>query len=193
METSLLKYLIISNKKDMKYLNFTHNDITVLENFLKGIVKTEIMFINTNLGLEIYYLSPLNIKKLIISSLELINSQRNIDVSTYQISSFINSEEISNHICHNFSRLNSMPLSYKCYIQSLFRQIELNKTKNIRVIKELIDIWYEIIASPNYNKNIRLNFIKPFNKFLIENPAVTNNIEIRKPLIKNSLSLFKRN
>ena len=35
METSLLKYLIISNKKDMKYLNFTHDDVTVLEKFMK--------------------------------------------------------------------------------------------------------------------------------------------------------------
>ena len=177
----------------MKYLSFTHDDVSIMENFLKGIVKAEIMLINTNLGLEIYYIYPLNIKKLIISSLELISSQKKIDASTYQISSFIKSEEITNHVCNNFNRLNGMPLAYNCYIQSLFRQIELNKTKNIRVIIELIHLWCEIITAPKFNKKISLNFIKPFNKFLKDNPSVANNIEIRKHLIENSLSLSRKN
>ena len=189
----MLKYLIISNSKNIKYLSFAHDEVSVIENFMRGCVKTEMMFINTNLGLEIYYFSPFNLKKLIISSLELITSHRNINVRTYQISSFTKSEDIIAHICKNHNRMYRMPFSYKCYIQSLFRQLELNKTKNSQIIKELIDIWYKIMSSPNFNKKIRLNFIKPLNKFLKLNPTVANKIAIRKHLVQNEMSSFKRN
>jgi len=188
-----LKYLIISNRKNIKYLSFTHDEVSIIENFMRGFVKTELMFINTNLGLEIYYFSPFNLKKILISSLELITSHRNINVRTYQISSITKSEEIVAHICNNYNRLYSMPFSYKCYIQSLFRQLELNKTKNIRVLKELIDIWYKIMSAPKFNKKIRLNFINPLNKFLKLNPSVANKIAIRKHLVQNEMSLFRRN
>ena len=65
---------------------------------MKGVVHSEILFMNTNLGLEVFYISSTNLNKLIVSSLELVTGNQAKKLSLYEMSHYITPIEIKNRI-----------------------------------------------------------------------------------------------
>ena len=193
MELPRLKYLIVYNKRNLKTLCFSHEIVSSMENFIKGVVHSEILFMNTNLGLEVFYISSTNLNKLILSSLELVTGNQAKKLSLYEMSHYITPIEIKNRITNNFVLLNAMPFSYKCYIQSWFRQLECTKNRNDKIIFELIAIWNEIITSDTVSENNRTLFIQYLNIFLNKNKDAEAQTDLVHYLAKLAIQLSKRN
>ena len=193
MELPRLKYLIVYNKRNLKTLCFSHEIVSSMENFIKGVFHSEILFMNTNLGLEVFYISSTNLNKLIVSTLELVTGNQSKKLSLYEMSHYLTPIEIKNRITNNFMLLNAMPFSYKCYIQSWFRQLECTKTRNDKIIFELIAIWNEIITSDTVSENNRTLFIQYLNIFLNKNKDAEGQTDLVHYLAKLAIQLSKRN
>jgi len=184
--------MIIHNKKNLKTLCFSHEDVLSIENFIAEIVNDEILFMNTNLGLEIFYIANTDLNKLLLSALQVITGRQEEKMRIFEKSHYITQIEIKNRIARNFILLNSMPFPYKCYVQSLFKQLAYAKKENINIIFELIPIWESILSTENITKNNRTLFIDYLNNYLSKNKDTDDQIGLIKYLARLSVKLSRR-
>jgi hypothetical protein len=176
----------------LKTLCFSHEEVSSIENFIAEIVNDEILFMNTNLGLEVFYIANTDLNKLLLSALQVITGSQEEKMRIFEKSHYVTQIEIKNRIARNFILLNSMPFPYKCYVQSLFKQLAYVKEENINIIFELIPIWESILSTENISKNNRTLFIDYLNNYLSKNKDTDDQIGLIKYLALLSVKLSRR-
>jgi len=192
METSLLKSVHISSKKHKISILIAHNEVSTLLNFLESTLQTKFLILNTNLGLEIYYYSNKNLSALITNTLLLITSKKKQDLNDFRIKSFTSEENLLNGMQHTIKKLANTPLSFRCYTQNLFKQINDNYSTKKEIIEELFFIWKHLLATLSLteistnNFNQFINSIEEFKRTSTFNP-------ILKILITDAINSIRQN
>jgi len=192
MEISLLKGVHISSKTHKTSILIAHNEVSTLLNLLKNTLQTKFLILNTNLGLEIYYYSNKNLSSLITNSLLLITSKKKHDLNNYRIQSFTSEEKLFNGMQQSIKKLTSTPLSFRCYTQNLFKQLNDNYDSKKDIIEELFFIWKQLlstlclteISTNNFNQFI--NSIEEFKRTSKFDP-------ILKILITDAINSIRQN
>lgn len=187
-----LKYLIIQQKKNLKYLCFNHEQVKKVEELVKEIKDCEILFLNTNLGLEVYYVSNANLKELIVSALNVVAAKQKNKLEQCQIQHFSAPDEIKNRFLDNIILLNTIPVAYKCYIQSSFRQYENYNEKNSKIIHVLINLWHNSLVTIDMVPNNRKLFISYLKNFIAKNDKISDKINLVKHLAELTISLSSK-
>jgi len=159
VESSLLKCVFISSKKHKLSLLISHNEASTLCDFLEITINTNVLIFNTNLGIEIYYNSPVDYTNLITHSFLLIASKQGKETEEYRIASFITFPDLKDGIQQMLVKLSSMPLAFNCYSKNLFYQLNKHYEKSNQLIEMLFSIWKQILIFLNLNKqsNFKLN------------------------------------
>jgi hypothetical protein len=192
METSLLKSVHISSKKYKISILIAHNEVSTLLNFLESTLQTKFLILNTNLGLEIYYYSNKNLSALITNTLLLITSKKKQDLNDFRIKSFTSEERLLRGMQQTIKKLANTPLSFRCYTQNLFKQINDNYSSKKEIIEELFNIWKLLlstlslteISTNNFNQFI--NSIEEFKRTSTFNPVL-------KILITDAINSIRQN
>ncbi len=192
MDSSLLKSVFISSKSYKKQLLIKHDEVPILHTFLKNTIKNEVLIINTNLGLDVYYQSSLDCSAIIKNSFLLIIAKKGKHANEYRIFSFNSINELRNAMQNSFIRLCSMPLIFKSYTKSMLYQLDKHFNKNTKIIKELFAVWQDVLdilcQEEIYALKIK-QFQKTLQYFFIEH----NYNPLLKQLIKDSTSSLRCN
>lgn len=110
----------MSSKKHKLSLLISHNEVSTLSDFLEITINTKVLILNTNLGIEIYYNSPVDYTNLITHSFLLIASKQGKETTEYRIAPFSTLPELKNGIHQMLVRLNAMPLAFNCYSKASY-------------------------------------------------------------------------
>ncbi|MHA7943268.1 hypothetical protein ACJOV8_009340 [Formosa sp. 3Alg 14/1] len=156
-----LKMVSFSSKGYKKELIISTDQVDVMQAFLVEILSCDIMIINTNLGLDVYYNHVHNQKNQIESAFLILLAKqgRNIlDFFCYDLNSV---DEITLKIHHYFKRLIEHPLLFKSYSKSLCYQINFNYSQNSKIIETLFSIWQDELLRLN-NTNIQVYILRTF-------------------------------
>jgi len=192
MESSLLKCVFIASKKYKISLLISHNEASTLCNFIESIINTNVLVLNTNIGLEIYYNSTIDYTILIANSFLLIASKQGKEAKEYRIVSFNTFPDLKDGIQQMLVRFSSMPLAFTCYLENLFYQLNINYKKNNQLIAILFSIWEQILNSLVSNKLIDTSFYQ-FKKSIIKFNIKNTSDHILKELITNAISSLRQN
>ncbi|WP_156772394.1 hypothetical protein [Urechidicola croceus] len=120
--------------------------------FLKNIIKDEVLIINTNLGLEIYYNSSIDYGNIITKSFLLLISKKDKMANDYRIAVCSSLIEVTKTIKLSFVRLSTMPLLFSSYTKSLLFQLNSNFLHNTGIMKELYAVLHETLVILNHNE-----------------------------------------
>lgn len=163
MNPSLLKCVFISNKCDEKKMIVTKNEVAILHSFIKDIISNEVVIINTDLGLDVYYYSQTDCKNIIENSFFLITTKNQNKGTNYRVMALNTISEISDR----FLELSSMPMAFTCYTKNLLKQIKKDNSKNNLISNQLIHIW-EHITNYNILKDTNLEKLHMVNNILVQ-------------------------
>ena len=192
METSLLKSVHISSKEHKISILIAHNEVSTLLNFLESTLQTKFLILNTNLGLEIYYYSNKNLSALITNTLLLITSKKKQDLNDFRIKSFTSEEKLLSGMQQTIKKLANTPLSFRCYTQNLFKQINDNYSSKKEIIEELFYIWKHLLSTLSLTEISTNNFNQFINS--IEEFKRTNTFNpILKILITDAINSIRQN
>jgi len=192
LDSSLLKSVFISSKRYKKQLLIKHDDVPKLQTLLKNAIKNEVLIINTNLGLDIYYQSSSDCSTIIKNSFLLLITKNGKSVSEYRMVSLNSIQKLRSAMKNTFIRLCSMPLIFKSYTKSMLYQLNRHFGKNTIIIKELFSVWQDVLnilcQDEIYALKIK-QFQKNLQSFFIEH----NYNPLLKQLIKDSTSSLRCN
>lgn len=192
MGASLLKAVFISSKRYKKQLLIKHEEVSILHSFLKKTIKNEVLIINTNLGLDVYYQSSSDCSAIIKNSFLLIISKNDKSASEYRILAFNSIDNLRNAMRYSFIRLCSMPLIFKSHTKSMLHQLNNRFNEHTKIIKELFIVWQEVLNNLCQEEIYALkikHFQVTLRSFFIEN----NYNPLLKQLIKDSTSSLRCN
>lgn len=159
-----LKYLHINEKHHKMQLLISHQEVAILKNFLAELLRDEVLIINTNLGLEIYYESSYDCTKLIKDTFAIVACKKCNTEDRYRFFSFQNEQEIQRFMNASMQKLAGMPLFIN-YTKSTLRQLQLQFESNRKLIGKLLKIWDEVARNLRI-KNVSTHKIQAFrNKF----------------------------
>ena len=193
METSLLKYITISSKKIKKHLLITHKEVSILHSFIQNTTNSEVLIINTNLGLEIYYLSSIDYGALIKNSFLLMTFNKKTSENEYRIYMYNSLIEIKEEIQNSLLKLSAMPLTFTYYSKNLFSQLKTFHKNNPQIIIDLFSILEDVLASI-YVKKLNTSKIKKFVEDLENLPINTHHKSVLKlQLIKEATNSIRNN
>ena len=130
MEDSQLKIVNISSKNFKKQLLVSSKEVLILYSFLKDLFPGEVMIINTNIGLDVYYYSPLVYDDLIVNKFLLLSTSKGKTFEDFHVKSLNYREEIEVETKRLFEKLFKNPLLFKNYTKSLFNQLKINYNRN---------------------------------------------------------------
>ncbi len=147
MKNTNLRYITISSKKIKKHLLITHKEVNILHSFIQNTTNSEVLILNTNLGIEIYYLSTIDCGVLVKNSFLLLTNKRKTSENDYRIFMYNSINDIKAEIQTSLLRISAMPLSFKCYSKNLFNQLKLIHINNEQIILELFKILEDVLAS----------------------------------------------
>lgn len=189
----MLKYITISSKKIKKHLLITHKEVSILHSFIQNTTNSEVLIINTNLGVEIYYLSTIDCGVLVKNSFLLLMNKKKTSENDYRILMYNSINEIKAEIQTSLLRLSAMPLSFKCYSKNLFNQLKLIHINNEQIILELFKIMEDVLASI-YINGLSNSKIKKFIDELALLPININHSSILKlGLTRGAMNYDRRN
>ncbi|MDW5287630.1 hypothetical protein [Formosa sp. PL04] len=161
MKTSQLKMVSFSSKGYKKQLIISSKQVAVLRTFLIESLSCEVLIINTNLGLDVYYVSIKNQKVIIENSILLLLAKKGRSIFDFFIRDFNTSEDISLNTHLFFKRLIEHPMLFKSYSKSLCHQINVNYTENSKIIQALFLIWQEELLCLN-NTDLQVYVLRSF-------------------------------
>ncbi|GAA3585483.1 hypothetical protein [Snuella lapsa] len=192
MEKSKLKIVNISSKGFKKELIVSSKDVSTLHAFLKRIIKGNLMLVNTNLGLDVYYHANQNYRDLIFSTFLLLVTSKGKSADHYFVKSLDSEFEIKHETQLFFQNLVKNPLLFKSYSNSLFNQLDVNYAHNAIIINELLGLWLGVLEYNSSNKTW-LKALAPYvSKFSEENTFKACQIVSRR-LIQESLHVIRSN
>lgn len=193
METSLLKNVFIIDKRNNKQLLITHNEVVILHSFIKNTTNNEVMIINSNIGLEVYYLSSLDYGNLIKNTFLLITSKKGKEINQYQITTLNSTKDIKIFTENLFLKLTTRPLSFTCYSKSLISQInEQHTSKNTQIVTLLLSIWNQVVTAIDLTKKTPYKF-KEFKKALANFVIKNSNSLVLTQLIYKATNSIRSN
>ncbi len=153
-----LKYLHVNEKQHKKELLISHKQVHMLKKFLTELIRDEVLIINTNLGLEIYYQSSNDCTNIIKEVLAIIVSEKCDANECFQFISFQNENEIQCFIDDAIEQVAETPL-FLSYTKSMSSQLELQYESNKKLIGKLSNIWSEVRENL-YIKNVNIQKIQ---------------------------------
>ncbi|NLP58052.1 hypothetical protein [Lutibacter sp. B1] len=172
MDPSLLKCVFISSKRYKKELLINQNEVSILYSFIKNIINNEVMILNTNLGLDIYYLSSIDCKNIIENSFFIITTKKQNRANEYRVKTLTTLTEISNR----FFDLSTMPIAFTCYSKNLVCQLKTLNIHNKQIVDLLLKIW---------QKTTNLSVLNALNS--------NQSNSVKNLLVKNSLNPIRNN
>lgn len=155
-----LKYLHINEKHHKKQLIVSHQQVIILKNFLTELMKSEVLVINTNLGLEIYYESSYDCTQIIKDTFAIVACKKCKTEDRYRFFSFKSEVEIQHFMNVSMQKLAKMPL-FSSYTKSLLGQLNAQFETNRKLIGRLLEIWNEVSNNMRY-KGLDLRKIQSF-------------------------------
>ncbi|TYP97888.1 hypothetical protein C7447_10354 [Tenacibaculum adriaticum] len=187
-----MKAVFIYSKNYKKELLISHKEVEVLQLFLKEVIKKDVLLLNTNLGLEVYYLSSYNCLEIIINSFLMILSKKQRKKEDFRIISINSNSELKERASTVFNRLIDMPMIFSSYSKSTSYQLNICKQKNREIVNVLLKTWQNVL-SDNLDKessSAKTNFfLNNICKIYLEN-SCSNLI---KKLIENSFNKIRYN
>lgn len=192
MEASQLKIVNISSKNFKKQLLVSSKEVETLYFFLKDLVKGEVMIINTNIGLDVYYHSPVVYDDLIVNTFLLLSTSKGKVLEDFHVKSLNYEEEIEIETTRLFEKLFKNPLLFKSYTKSLFNQLKINYSRNPALIDELIELWRRKIYEMNFDKESFGLLIPQMVYLQSKNPDVSNQA-LLKYLVQQTLNSTRNN
>ena len=184
--------MFISSKRYKKQLLIKHDEVPILQSFLQNAIKNEVLVINTNLGLDVYYQSSSDCSTIIKNSFHLIITKNGKNTSEYRIAPFNNTNELSNAMKNSFIRLCGMHLIFKSYSKSMLNQLNIQFSRNTVIIKELFVVWQTVLNILCQEEIYALK-IKKFQQTLRDNFIENNYNPLLKQLIKDSTNSLRCN
>lgn len=155
MYPSQLKIVNISSKGFKKQLLISSKEVATLYSFLRQVIKGEVMVINTNIGVDIYYQSPLIYDDLIVDTFLLLSTCKGKTVDDFHIKALNSREDIEIETVKIFEKLVKNPLLFKSYSKSLFNQLKKEYGHNRELIEELTGLWQYKIPEMLLQNEIR--------------------------------------
>lgn len=155
-----LKYLHINEKHHKKQLLISHRQVETLKNFLMELLGDEVLIINTNLGLEIYYESVYDCTQIIKDTFAIVACKKCKPEDSYRFFSFQNEQEVQQFIDHSMYKLAKMPL-FVSYTKSILTQLNGQFESNRKLIGRLLHIWHKVSQNLRY-KNSNIQKIRAF-------------------------------
>ncbi|MGH1387037.1 hypothetical protein [Kordia sp.] len=137
-----LKYLHINEKHHKKQLIISHQQVAILKNFLMELVNDEVLVINTNLGIEIYYESTYDCTQMIKDTFAIVACKNCKTEDKYRFFAFQNEREIQRFMDASMQKLAKMPL-FSSYTKSMLGQLGTQFETNKKLIGRLLEIWHE--------------------------------------------------
>ena len=192
LEPALLKSVFISSKRYKKQLLIKHDEVSTLQTFLKNTIKNDVLIINTNLGLDVYYQSSSDCSAIIKNSFLLLITKNGKNANEYRIVSLNSIQKLRGVMKNTFIRLCSMPLIFKSYTKSMLHQLNGYFSKNTVIIKELFIVWQGVL-NILCQEEIYVLKIKQFQKNLQSFFIELNYNPLLKQLIKDSTSSLRCN
>jgi hypothetical protein len=186
-----LKYLHINEKQYTEELLISPKQAALLKKLLSELILNEVLIINTNLGLEIYYESSNDCTNMIKTTLSFIVSEEYDVNDCLDFHSFQNASEIQRFIDHTIEQVKVTPRFFN-YTRSIFSQLELQYTSNKKLIGKLSNIWNEV------EQNLRVKNVD-FQKIQILQGSFQdiyiNNIEdeVQKELVVSAINKLYAN
>jgi len=170
MDESQLKIVNISSKGFKKELLVSKKEVDVLRSFLKEMIKGEMMVINTNMGLGIYYYDFYNHEDFIVNSFLLLAACKGKSKDHFFIQSLNNNENIRLETHRFFEKLIKNPLLFKSYSKSLCHQLNSHYEANSGLINELLHLWqdalFQIDTKQELTRTILSNMSKLEDSFI---------------------------
>ena len=192
MDSSLLKSVFISSKRYKKQLLIKHDEVSTLQTFLINAIKNEVLIINTNLGIDVYYQSSSDCSLIIKNSFLLVITKNGKRAAEYRITSFNTIQKLRSAMKNSFIRLSTMPLIFKSYSKSMMNQLNKHFKKDTKIIKTLFVVWQDVINILCKEEIYALK-IKKFQQNLQDNFIENNYNPLLKQLIKDSTSSLRCN
>ncbi|WP_430410531.1 hypothetical protein [Kordia sp.] len=166
-----LKYLHINEKHHKMQLLISHQQVITLKNFLTELLRDEVLVINTNLGLEIYYESTYDCTQILKDTFAIVACKKCKTEDRYRFFSFQNEHEIQQFMNASMLKLAGMPL-FKSYTKSMLRQLNLQFESHRKLIGKLLQIWHKISRTTDSKETTSTkiqSFKKDFQAIYINN------------------------
>ena len=145
MDFANLKIVSIYSRTYKRHLLLNKCEVASLKSHIQSIIQHEVMVINTNIGLDIYYYaSEMHFKLIRDAFLLLVEKQIN-STTNFHFKSLNTKQDIIIETENMFHRLSTMPLLYKSYCKSLFFQFDLYASDNKAILNALFSIWKEVL------------------------------------------------
>ena len=189
---STLKSVFISAKNYKKQLIIPHNEVSALHTFLKNTINNEVVIVNTNLGLDIYYLSSSLCGNLIKNSFFLMNSKKHLSADQFRITICDSAEDVKSFTKKSFLQLGRMPLIFTSYTKSMLHQFNENFSDNKRIIAALFVLWQHVLEELCKEQQ-HTQKISHFRGLLQEAFIEKNYDNVFKELIKESVAMLRCN
>ena len=164
MNDSHLKIVNISSKTFKKELLVSSKDAKTFHDFLKDVIKSELMVINTNIGLDIYYNDKSDHEHFIVNTFLLLAACRGKSRDHFFIQSFNEGKAIKVETYRFFEKLLKNPLLFKSYSKSLCNQLNANYQSNSHIINELMGLWQEALLHIDTAQSLTRTIICNFSK-----------------------------
>lgn len=186
-----MKAVFIRGKQYKKELLIPRKDVSQLQDVLKMLTKGQVLVLNTNLGVEVYYSSSSDCSKKVINSFLKLTLGINKNRKDFLIDSTSCNTELINRTSVVFNRLLSMPLVFTGYSRSTCHQLKHSFTNNSKIITELFVIWQDVLQQQQkkvYNSKTK-EFLEHLQLFYLEKACHSS----LKDLIKIAISKVRYN
>ncbi|MBU3822456.1 hypothetical protein KO566_10315 [Flavobacteriaceae bacterium XHP0103] len=191
METSQLKIVSISGKGLKKRLLVSSREVATLYSFLKDLVEGDLMIINTNIGLDVYYHSPVVYDDLIVNAFLLLSTCKGEISEDFYVKSLNTHKDIESETVKLFEKLVKNPLLFKSYSKSLFNQLKMNYSYSPMLIDELLALWRQKIYEMDFDNKI-MSLIPQMAHLQGESSDASNQL-LLKHLINETLRTARSN
>ena len=137
--------VFIYGKQYKRELLLPHKEIVRLQNFLKSTTGNDVLILNTNLGVEIYYECIIDCSEMIVSSFLLHISKINKNRNNFRIVTIKSDKEILNRAQLIFSKLVMMPIIFRSYTKSTCCQLNMSYETNKLLTNKLFVLWQQVL------------------------------------------------
>lgn len=131
--------------------------VAVFESFLKENIKDEVLVVNTNIGMEIYYCSGNDYSTFIKDSI-LLYTLKNLDHSKLKFRYNLNKEEVYQSFCEALMTFAQYPQLFLAYTKKFIYIKKRNKSSQYLIpvlngfFEEVLKVLIETNKMPHYEK-----------------------------------------
>ncbi|CDF78412.1 conserved hypothetical protein [Formosa agariphila KMM 3901] len=156
-----LKLVSFSSKGYKKELIVSYEQVILLRTYLVNMIKCDVLVINTNIGLDVYYNSIENNKAHIENAFIILLAKGGKIITDYYTSDINSIDEVRAKSHQYFKRLINHPLLFKSYAKSMCYQINLNYAENSKLIESLFSIWQDELLRLN-DTDVQVYILRTF-------------------------------